>query len=261
MGRLWALLISVIVVCCAIPAGASTTPPTVALVYGDSLTFESRAAIAAEIAAHPGSTVAVHAYPGSAPCDWIPWLATDLAADRPSIFAIETAGNYTRPCMVDANGVPLVAGSAAYYAKLTADLSTIFQAVTATGARVVFIKAPPMLDAAWNARVNKISANTTKLAKTLHQVSVSGAARAAVSTSGKFTFYKPCLATETSALGCDGGQIPVRTLTGLQAGIHFCPDGLGVDSPWPCDMYSSGEYRFGKAIGQVLLKPPKPLLP
>lgn len=240
---------------------AVSQPPGKALVYGDSLTFESRGAIGNEIALHPGWTVTVHAYPGFAPCDMIPWLDSDLATYQPTVFAIETAGNFTRPCMVDANGVQLVAGSPGYYAKLNADLSTIFQRVTAYGAQVVFIKAPPMLDAAWNTRILKVSANTTKLAKTMHRVSVSGAPRAAIATKNKFTSYKPCLAEETAAMGCSDGQIAIRTLSGLQAGIHFCPDGLLGPPAYACDMYASGETRFGRALAKVLVKPPKPLLP
>ena len=241
-------------------ATAGATTPNTALVYGDSLTFESRYAIASEIALHPGWSVATHAFPGTAPCDWIPWLATDLAAYQPSIFAIETAGNHARPCMVDAFGAPLVPGSAEYYAKISTDLSIIFQTVTATGARVVFIKAPPMLDPEWNIRINKISSNTVKLAKTMSAVSVSSKPRTAVSTLGKFAAYKPCLTNETATMGCANGEIAIRTLTGIQTGIHFCPIGLSSPYPYACDVYSSGEYRFGKAIAQVLVKPPAPFV-
>ena len=240
---------------------SSAVVSTTALVYGDSLTFESRSHVVNEVTAHAGWAVAVHAYPNTAPCDWIPWLAGDLAVYQPSIFAIETVGNYARPCMVDPQGVALVPGSTSYYTKLQDDLATIMQIVHAAGAQIVFVNGPPMLDAAWNARVKKINAVGRSLARQLHGVGVSGKPRSAVSTGGQYATYKTCLSNETSAMGCVNGQIAIRTLTGIQTGIHFCPDGLGPNYPFACDMYSSGEYRWGKAIGQVLIAPPAPFLP
>ena len=72
---------------------------------------------------------------------------------------------------------------------------------------------------------------------------------------------KACFASESAAMGCSNGQIAIRTVTGIQTGIHFCPDGLQNGYPYSCDMYSSGEYRFGRAIAQMLVTPPAPLNP
>jgi hypothetical protein len=94
-------------------------------------------------------------------------------------------------------------------------------------------------------------------------VSISGAARTALSKSGKYTATKPCLATETAAMGCDlvTNQIAVRTVVGAQTGLHFCPGGLPSEYPWDCATYSSGEYRWAKAEVNAIVKPPKPILP
>jgi hypothetical protein len=240
---------------------AATTTPKTALVYGDSISFESRFAITNEITLHVGWTVATHTYPGTAPCDWIPWLATDLVTYHPSIVSVETAGNWTRPCMVDATGAPLSPGTPAYYSRITADLSTMFQMITATGARAEFIDGPPMQDKAWNLRIKTIDADALALAKSLHQISIAGNPRVAVSASGAYTAYKTCFADETAAMGCTGGKIAIRTITGAETGIHFCPDGLGDSYPYVCDMYSSGEFRFGRSLARSLTNPPKPRLP
>ena len=134
------------------PATASTTPQ-VAVLFGDSLTWESNWKLQEAFGRQVGWTAYEHSFPGTALCDWLGWIPQDLATYHPTVVAIETAGNYTRPCMLDSNGQQVGQGSAAFYAKYRADLNTAFAEITATGAKVVFVVAPPMLDPTWNSAV------------------------------------------------------------------------------------------------------------
>jgi hypothetical protein len=165
--------------------------------------------------------------------------------------------------MLDSNGNPLAKDSQAYFDKYTADLGTFFSQVTATGARLLFVKGIPMKNTTWNNAVTQLNAIGTTLAGQYHNVSVTANPRNAVSASGKYVDYKNCLTNEISAGLCGAdGKIAVRTLSGTQAGIHLCPSGLSAGYPYACpDAYSSGEYRFGKTLTNVIVSPPAPVLP
>jgi len=249
----------------AAPASAATVKPKVALVYGDSIAFESSWAMSQRFAEKAGWTYQPHMYPGFAACDFLGWLPADMAAYHPTVVAIETAGNFTRPCMLDADGNQLVPGSAAFYEKYRADLTAMFSQITATGAKVVFVIAPPMQDAAWNDRVTQLGIIATQVAGLYHGVSVSNLPRNSVSSSGKYVTTKACLATELLAQGCGrpgAKRIYIRTVLGTQTGIHLCPDGLAAGYPYACTTgYSSGEYRFGRAFANTTASPPTPVLP
>ena len=144
----------------------------------------------------------------------------------------------------------LTQGTAAYYNKYQSDLNTFFAESTAAGAKVVFIEGPPMLNATWNSAVSQIEQIAANLATKYTGVSISTGPRLAVSNNGVYTSYLPCLSSETAADGCVNGQIAVRTITGIQTGVHFCPVGL---TPRKCATYSSGEVRFGEAIAKTVL--------
>lgn len=240
-------------------AGAATTPKT-ALIYGDSLTNESRFQIANRIALRAGWTATVHAFPSTAPCDWLQWIDADLVTRAPSVFGIMTAGNTGQTtCMAG-----LAMGSPAYYDRYRADLETLFAKVTATGARVVYFNAPPFADPARNAAVIEINKIALNLAYKYHGVSISGSVRSALATSGKYAQSKPCLATETAAMGCDPAtlKIAIRTLPGYpDFGVHLCPSGLPAGSNSVCATYSSGEFRTARAMVNQVVSPPAPKLP
>ena len=242
---------------------AATVTPKTALTYGDSITWESNWETVHQFAGKTGWTFHLHAYPGTAVCDWLPWLADDLATFAPSVVGIETAGNWFRPCMIDANGNLPALGSPAFLAKYQANLATFFATVTATGAKVVFIQSPPMLDSTRNAAITRLNVIARSLAANYHGVSIATGPRNAVSASGKYVAVKPCLTIELTNPSCGQagpGLIDIRTIVGIQTGLHFCPDGLQAGYPYPCDVYSSGEYRFGRALANTLVAPPPPIL-
>ena len=243
---------------------ATATTPKTALIYGDSLTWESMSHITQQFAKKSGWTRYVHAFPSTPPCLWNTWLAADLAQYNPSVVALTTAANTynaSYPCMVDSNGNPLVMGTPEYYAKYESDLNTFFATVTATGAKVVYVKAPPMLDPVRNAAIIEIANRATQAAGNYHGVSISNVVRAALAKNGKYTATKPCLAIEASLPDCVNNTITIRTITGPQTGLHLCPGGLPDVYPFFCKTYSSGEYRFGKNLVNTIVNPPPPILP
>lgn len=251
-----AITVALIAALPASGAGATITPKT-ALIFGDSLTYESRYQIASRFATRAGWTQNTHSIIGSAPCDWIPALATDLALYHPSVVGLLTAGNTLglNSCMTAAGGTP------EFFAQYRADLATIFQMVTATGARVVFFASPPFANATRNADAIQITKIATELAYQYHGVSIALSVRTALSASGKYTDTKPCLATEPATVGCNAGRIAIRTLPGFSdSGLHLCPAGLPAGTFGICSTYSSGEYRFARSMVANLVSPPPPKL-
>ncbi|MEK7603334.1 MAG: hypothetical protein AAB459_03770 [Patescibacteria group bacterium] len=228
-----------------------------ALIYGDSVTMEPRFKVTEYSATKNGWSHIVRAWGGTAPCDWITWLPADLATYQPSIVAISTMGNISvTGCVNDGNGNQLTMGTQAYYDKYRADLSNFYQQVTSTGAKVVFLKAPPVQDTTRNNSLNQLHIIAQEIAGLYHGVSISPAVRNALSNNGKYTQYKNCLSTETSTQGCGlDGKIQIRSYDGL----HLCPIVLAAYST--CNTYSSGEFRWSKAAVNATINPPAPILP
>ncbi len=237
-------------------AEATVTPKT-ALMYGDSLTYESRAQIVTRLQLKKGWHGYVHSFGGTALCDWLPWIAGDLATYHPSIVGLETAANIgTRPCSTE------VPGSDAYYADYLVALNSFFSQVTASGARVVYFTPPPFTDPLRTTITTRITAMVKTLAFQYHGVSIAGSVHTSLSNAGKYTETKPCLLTETAAMGCTAGRIAIRAVAGLpDAGLHLCPTGIASAPSGVCPVYSSGEFRFGRAVANSLAAPPKPYLP
>lgn len=247
------VLVALLVAGFAPNAHAAVTQRT-ALIYGDSLIWESYKPIANAITAKPGWSVVNHSKPGTAPCDWLTRLDADLATYHPATVTLATAGNTgLTACMT----APM--GSPEYYDGYRADLDTFFAKVTTAGAKMVFVADPPFVNPDRDAAQIQIITIATELAANYHGVSIAKTARTQLSKGGKYVAYKPCLKTETADQGCSDGKIAIRTISGVQAGLHLCPPGLPPDFPWFCEVYSSGELRFGTAVGKVAVHPPKPV--
>jgi hypothetical protein len=220
-------------------AQSPATVPGTALVYGDSLTWESSDKIQ-----DANSAVIVRSYPTTAPCQWDTWLPADLALYHPTVVGIVSAGN---TCGSE------IMGSSEYYTDYWNSLKIMFADATAAGARVVFFISPPMLDPVRQTAVNWIYLIAEVLAAQYPGVSISNAVSTALATIyGTYASTLPCLSTEGAAKGCVNGQIDVRTVVGPQTGLHLCADGLTATYPWPCATYSSGELRFGRAVAHGL---------
>jgi hypothetical protein len=175
---------------------------------------------------------------GAAMCDALPDMY-DQARPIPDDVVLAFSGN-TRPC--------LPAGAA--------NNSTIFvdgyrqasqralAAFAAVGAMVVFALPPPRLDNSATAYLPDMYRNLANQWPALARWYDAGALVAGPNRT--WVGQLPCLAFETAAMGCNGGQIAVRAPDKL----HFCPGGLAdPNNIWSgCAVWSSGSWRYATGL-------------
>jgi hypothetical protein len=73
-------------------AAAAQAKSRVAVVYGDSLMWETKADLVKHMRADRIWKVEVRAFPATAPCDWRAQTQADLASLHPDVVAIESVG-------------------------------------------------------------------------------------------------------------------------------------------------------------------------
>lgn len=170
---------------------------------------------------------------GTAPCDW---LGRDLGATADSVVILSFVGNSSTPCMSDGRGGFL--RGTALVERYRTDLTALVAQVQATGARVLLVGQPQRVGVAdVQVEVDGLDAVYAELVE-VATVSFVDAGAAVEDAFGAFTRTLPCLAGE-AACGPDGTNV-VRS----DDGVHFCPGA----NPTPCDVYSSGAFRFASAI-------------
>lgn len=230
-----------------------------AVIFGDSIFYESRAIVVAKFVPKKTWSLTTHAYPGVSLCDWLTTLQSDLVTIHPTVVVLETQGNTFTECMKDQNGNLPSYGSQAWLDKYRADLNTFVSAVSATGAKTVLVNPLPSSTTPENNSVNSLINLIKEVAGSYSKVSITSGPRNAVSKSGKFTWTKPCLASETVAMGCNAvGQIAVRNPDGL----HLCPvDRSQYNFLNGCPTYSSGAARYASSLTSATVNPPAPLVP
>ncbi|HUY22483.1 MAG TPA: hypothetical protein VMV22_09075 [Acidimicrobiales bacterium] len=221
-------------------AMAAPHKPKTAVLYGDSLLWETTKALMKDIRKDVGWRVVVRAVPATAPCDWLPQLQRDIARFRPTLVGLESAGASWTRCMIDpATGGHYIDTTPAWVDKYTYDLDAFFRTVTGSGVRMMFIAPPPT--ALFTAVSDDLVAIADVESAKFPGASVARAPALAVTVGGKFTWTLPCMGDEGTRKGCESGRIAVRNSDGL----HFCP------RPWGrnvCPGYSSGEMRFAAGI-------------
>jgi len=231
-------------------AGAAAAPKTV-LMYGDSILFESTPVITHAFAGKAAWNVRIRGLPGSAPCDWLPQLTSDLRHLHPDIVVLETMGNDLTACITRASPTR---GSPAYFRKYTADIRTYFAGAKKAGAHVLFVQPLPVV----KERFTKILGRLTNIAKAeaaeFGNVTISGATRRALAEADKFTATKPCLAGESASMGCN--KATSRIVVRAPDHLHLCPTGYPTDASFfaGCPVYSSGSVRYGKALASAVQK-------
>lgn len=185
------------------------------LVYGDSLSQQS-----VPYLSQYGS-VGNRWYGGSAPCNWDQNLSNENAVFAPQRVLVQFIGNLPA-CM---NGRDPQTG-------YEQDLFKLVGYWRAHGVPVVMIISPPTLtdEFAWARQAEIDVAN-------MFNIPV-GDAGQSVLLNGQFTFFLPCLASETPAMGC-GAEVPGQIRVRLPDGIHFATT-----------TYSSGAARFAAAESQ-----------
>ncbi len=214
-----------------LPAGG----PGRVLLYGDSLSSEARGAFASLVAS-TGASVVTHAFGGTAICDWLPVMASDVQQFDPDVVVVQFSGDAFTPCM--ASRVPFGSPVPSVVAVYRADAIQAASILTSRGARVIFIGSP--ITASNPDR--SLQDMYASLAASLPGTSFVDAGQA-VTPGGVFAWTMPCLPGES---GCSNGTVVVRA----PDGTHFCPGGqrayLGITLV--CPVWSGGAFRFGAAM-------------
>lgn len=241
------------------PVTTPTAPPATPLrieLWGDSLSQQSVAYWTPLITAGKHATVKARAFGGTALCDWLGEIRSELdPANRkgfhPQVVVLQFSGNAFTRCMQN-GGVPLAGNQ--LVAKYRGDALTAISLAKAAHVPVYFASSPiPGFDA-------RLYTGQTPLGTMYSQLAVAypGVARFIdganpLEWQGKFTSTLPCEPTEQCT-----GQWPDGTKTVVvrqSDGMHFCPVPvrvvLGVTDP--CPVYSPGAARFAAALADPLI--------
>ena len=223
------------------PGGVSDGPALVVL-WGDSLAWQAKEPFAFAVGHSVNARVEIHAFPGTATCDWLADMEHTIATERVTAAVLEFSGNALTPCMKDTTGAA-VAG-AAYLAKYTADTVQALTILRDAGVSAVLVGAPPHRGELPESAGAQLRTTYRYLADRTGAAFVD--AGAAVLDHGRYTETLPCLLAEGPAQGCHDGQITVRA----PDGAHFCPHVVfpADDPAGECAVWSSGAFRFGVAM-------------
>lgn len=219
---------------CLPPATESNSGPTVVFV-GDSLAVETTQFLPTLV--EPRALVP-HVFGGTAPCDW---LSADLQLSADSVLVISFIGNSGSPCMADGAGGFLQ--GQAILDKYRTDVSVLIDIARSAEAQVLLVGQPPRVDSEpGNEVVAGLNAIYTELASA-EGIAFVDAGALIENPDGTFATVLPCLPNEPL---CDpSGSNIVRS----DDGLHLCPH---IPPPGPCEVYSSGAYRFAKAIADAV---------
>lgn len=229
-------------------SSASAAPrPKVALFIGDSIMYEVRAPVRAEMAAR-GWTATIAGRPGIALCDLTDEFRARIQHDRPALVVVETQGDLLSRCMAtDQAGVPVPLGSAAYFRRYRAAMDVFVSVARKHHARIVFLTPLPVPQPTTNAVFLRLRDLERRVVARNPPATVTDAPRDAVTLAGGFTDTLTCLPGEPDRPACTGGRIRVREA--LQ-GLHLCPtpNFAAQQTVRRCPTYSSGAVRYGRAL-------------
>jgi hypothetical protein len=230
---------------------ARETPLRVMLI-GDSLASASKDSFAEALTADGNAIVdSSMVRGGSAICDWLPSLASTLQAVGPDVAVVELSGNSITPCMSDpATGKHYV--GEAWLAKYRTDTAAAMDVFNRFDVTVYWIGAPRTReDTGGQAALNAIYEQAAERLPSAQYVNAGDA----VLDHGKYTDYLPCSAGEPCT-GTDPSTGQPANRVRAPDGGHFCPNGAPAFSgvTGPCTVWSSGAWRFGKAMAAPLVE-------
>ena len=216
--------------------------PTV--MVGDSLLYEARGPIRSALGR---ARVLIHAVPGTAACDLLPWLREETSKVRARLVVIETMGNVFTGC-IRAAGPSL---SDAARRKTVRDVVALADVATSAGARVLIVDPLPVggLSATGDAWLTALTDDMRRAFAGRSDVQFTDRPRRSVAPDGRFVASLPCAASET---GCVDGRVAVRD---PYFGIHFCPRPYADDAAIRrgCPTPSPGAQRFGQALATAIV--------
>ncbi|MCU1390769.1 MAG: putative signal peptide-containing protein [Ilumatobacteraceae bacterium] len=219
---------------------SSAAPPATATVVlvGDSLGVQAAPYLEPLVAPRP---FVAQVFGGSAPCDW---LGKDLQISSGSEVVITFDGNSSSRCMGDGAGGFLQ--GQAIVDKYRSDLTTLISQARNAGAHVLLVGQPVHAASVPGNDVVLLLDALYKSMASSGGVAYVDAGKAVENDDGTFAKSLPCLPGEAQ---CDpSGFNVVRN----DDGLHFCP---GSPPPGPCAAYSSGAFRFAKAIADAINAP------
>jgi hypothetical protein len=208
------------------------------VLVGDSIALEASPYLRSAL---DGPELEERTFGGSAPCDW---LDNDLGLRREQVVVISFIGNSLTDCMADGAGGHLQ--GEALVERYRADVAELVRQVRSAGATVLLVGQPQRGPATLgDGRADLVVAGLHDVYAELAQaegVAFVDAGAALESEDGSFAAELRCL-TEEPECGPDGSN-PVRS----DDGVHLCPG----PSRSPCPVYSSGAFRFARAIAEAL---------
>jgi hypothetical protein len=221
----------------AVLVAASCTPPPpplpTVLVYGDSLTVESRELIVEEVtAAHPGHRVVVRAYGGTAQCDWHPFWAADHEQHRPDVVVLAFTGNQMTPCATSRELSELYGDDARWAAEFWSERDV----------ELVVVGAPPFVGAPMNSVAEQYRSAASATGVRFHDSSSSFVDPSTLVAGPSM----PCSSSEAISTDCAFGRVLVRN----PDGVHLCP--VAVNAAALCPEHSAGAQRYANEIAAAI---------
>ena len=213
--------------------------------WGDSLAFEARDHFVEAFGdADMATAVDTYTLGGTAICDFLDHMEASLASGSYDAVVLAFSGNALTSCMKTTDGTRYT--GAAHTAAYTLHLQSAIR--RARGTPLFLAVAPPSkTDSAEAVALRAMYQRRAAAISTVHLVDTGDA----LLDEGMWTPTLSCLPFEDEAFGCVDGQIDVRA----PDGAHFCPEsGPAIEGvTGTCRRWSSGAYRFGRALAQPIL--------
>jgi len=207
------------------------------VVYGDSLSVESKHHFSDALGAGDTADVTVRAFGGTAICDWLIPMRQDAESLRPAAVVIQFVGNVRSDCMRGPDGEVL--GEPAALDKYTRDLDLALETWTSRDVPVYLVVSPGPVGVVDPGPLrDRYVAAARRWGRGVVVVDAGNALR---DDFGTYPERLPCLSSEGPAEGCEDGTITVRAADG----IHFCER---IDGDGACAGYASGALRFARAM-------------
>lgn len=222
------------------PAGA-------VVLYGDSLSVESRDAFLAALDERSDAEVELRVMPGAAPCDVRP-TDDDLAA-APDVVVLQFVGNNESLCTRGPGGEHLTGDALAE--RYDRDVREIVDRWAEAGSRVVLVGGPeaPGLPGQASAQIAEVYGRIVNewAGRDLGRVRYADAAAAVSDSAHGFVERLPCRSDEEDAGVCDEGEVTVRA----PDRIHLCPAPELDMQTLLCPEPSPGAERYGEEMARV----------
>jgi hypothetical protein len=227
---------------------SKSSPRTHIALFGDSLAFEAQPYYVDQV--HDAGDVAYtyNSVGGTAICDWLTKMSDVAAAEHPKAVDLEFSGNNLTPCMAGYE-----VHTPQYYEKYRTDTLSAIEIFKSAGAHVFLIGAPVTRAEESDPDWQQLNLQYKALAESdPAHVTYVDAGTVVELPEHQYTDTLPCLHGES----CTGPVIDGVHSNVVRSpdGIHFCPTKTGDESGviGGCIVYSSGAYRYAKAMVDAL---------